>query len=79
MMNTEGQITVRQWFALPEAERRARAEMFRKADVELQAYYPPGREEDEIYLWLNGRVNDLWPTVPWWVRSPALPHWVGAR
>src|SRR5690349_4798763 len=23
---------------------------------------------------LNGRVNDLWPTVPWWVRDPALPH-----
>jgi len=29
---------------------------------------PPGREEDETYLRLNGRVNDLWPTVPWWWR-----------
>ena len=78
-MNTEGQITIRQWFALPKAERRARAETFREADEALQANGDAERaagirEETEEYHRLNGRVNDLWPTVPWWVRDPAFPH-----
>jgi len=78
-VNTEGQITIRQWFALPKAERRARAETFRTADEALQANGDAERaagvrEETEEYHRLNGRVNDLWPTVVWWVRDPALPH-----
>ena len=67
-MNTEGQITVRQWFRLTRHERAVRIAEFKTADNELQAYFPPGRDEDETYLRLNGRVNDLWPTVPWWWR-----------
>jgi hypothetical protein len=68
-MNTSGQITIRQWFRLPKAERRRRIAGFRAADAALQAYRPPGRAEDETYLRLNGRVNDLWPGVPWWWRQ----------
>jgi hypothetical protein len=67
-VNTEGQITIRQWFRLPKYERAERIAEFKNADNELQAYFPPGRDEDEAYLRLNGRVNDLWPTVPWWWR-----------
>jgi hypothetical protein len=67
-VNTSGQITVWQWFRLPTAERSRRVTEFRAADAALQAYEPPGREEDETYLRFNGRVNDLWPTVPWWCR-----------
>jgi len=63
------QITVRQWFRLPKAERQRRIAEFKTADDALQAYFPPGRDEDEMYLRLNGRVNDLWPTVPWWWRQ----------
>jgi hypothetical protein len=78
-MNTSGQITVRGWFALPGPERRARAERFREADEALQANGDAEQAagigwETEEYHRLNGRVNDLWPTVPWWVRAPALPH-----
>ena len=62
------QITVRQWFRLPKAERKRRIAEFKTADDALQAYVPPGREEDATFLRLNGRVNDLWPTVPWWWR-----------
>ena len=77
-MNTEGQITIRQWFALPKAERRARAEAFREADEALQANGDAEQAagidwETDEYDRLNRRVNDLWPTVPWWVRDPALP------
>jgi hypothetical protein len=68
-MNTSGQITVRQWFRLPKAERQRRVTEFRAADAALQAYHPPGGGEDETYLLFNGRVNDLWPTVPWWCRQ----------
>lgn len=67
-MNTQGQVTIRQWFAMPKGERQRRATEFRAADAALQAYVPPNREEDETYHRLNGRVNDLWPTVPWWCR-----------
>jgi hypothetical protein len=73
-VNTSGQITVRQWFRLPKAERRRRAAAFREADEALQANGDAeqaagiGWETDE-YLRLNGRVNDLWPTVPWWCRQ----------
>jgi hypothetical protein len=64
-----GQVTIRQWFRLPKDERLNRIHAFKAADEALQAYFPPGRDEDETYLRLNGRVNDLWPTVPWWCRS----------
>lgn len=67
-MNTSGRITVRRWFGLPKAERRRRILEFRTADAALQAYRAPGRQETLEYLELNGRVNDLWPTVPWWCR-----------
>ena len=78
-LNTEGQITIRQWFALPKAERRARAEAFREADEALQANGDAEQAagidwETDEYDRLNRRVNDLWPTVPWSVRDPALPH-----
>lgn len=71
-MNTSGQITVREWFALPKAERRARAEAFRSADEALQAN--GDREETWESSWLNDRVGDLLPTVPWWVSAPAVTH-----
>jgi hypothetical protein len=78
-VNSEGQITVREWFALPKAERRARAETFREADEALQANGDAEQAagidwETDEYHRLNHRVNDLWPTVPWWVKAPALPH-----
>jgi len=56
------------WFRLPRAERERRIARFRAADAALQAYEAPGRDEDETYLDLNDRVNDLWHTVPWWRR-----------
>lgn len=62
------QITVRQWLRLPKTERAERIAAFKTADEALQAYYPPGGDEDETYLDLNGRVSDLWPGVPWWRR-----------
>jgi len=68
-VNTSGQITVQQWLHLPKNERQRRVTEFRAADAALQAYEPPGREEDETYLRLNARVNDLWPAVPWWCRQ----------
>lgn len=68
-MNTKGQVTIRQWFCLPKAERQRRITEFRAADSALQLYRPPDGDEDEIYLELNDRVNDLWPTVPWWWRQ----------
>ncbi len=64
-----GQVTVRQWFRLPRSERARRIAEFRAADEALQAYRPPGRVEDETYHRLNGEVNRLWPTVPWWRRT----------
>ncbi len=68
-----GQITVRQWFRLPRYERERRIAEFKNADNELQANGEAEdragvTEETELYHLLNGRVNDLWPTVPWWVR-----------
>jgi hypothetical protein len=67
------QVTIRQWFRLPKAERQWRIARFRAADIALQvnseAEFNAGiREETETYHELNGRVNDLWPTVPWWWR-----------
>jgi hypothetical protein len=79
-VNTAGQITVRAWLTLPKAERDARAAEFRDADNALQdnadRELHAGWTEVETpeYLKLNHAVNDLWPTVPWWIRSPALPH-----
>ena len=64
-----GQVTIRQWFALPKAERERRKAEFRAADDALQAYFPPGGAEDETYLRLIRRVDDLWATIPWWCRS----------
>ena len=72
-MNTSGQITVRQWFALPKAERQRRVTEFRAADRAMQAC-ELGPEEDELFDELNDRFWDLRPTVPWWAREPALPH-----
>lgn len=67
------QVTVRQWFRLPRHERDRRKAEFRAADGALQinSYEEERagvREETETYHILNGRVNDLWPTVPWWCR-----------
>jgi len=67
------QVTVRQWFRLPRAERKRRIAEFRAADEALQAnsdaeFRAGIGHETEEYLRLNGRVNDLWPTVPWWNR-----------
>jgi len=70
------QVTVREWFRLPKTERRDRIAEFKEADEALQAnsqaeYEANGRnpvEESDRYHELNGRVNDLWPTVPWWWR-----------
>jgi hypothetical protein len=67
-MNKQCQITAWQWFRLPALERSRRVTEFRAADAALQAHQPPDNEEDEMYLLFNGRVNDLWPTVPWWWR-----------
>lgn len=47
---------------------------FREADAALQNDYQRRLDndgpwgEDEIYARLNGRVNDLWRTVPPWRR-----------
>jgi len=73
-MNTVGQVTIRQWFRLPRYERERRIAEFKNADNELQANSEAERkagirEETETYHELNGRVNDLWPTVPWWHRQ----------
>jgi len=67
------QITIRQWCRLPKAERQWRIARFKAADIALQvnseAERKAGfREETGTYHELNGRVNDLWPTVPWWCR-----------
>lgn len=72
-MNRAGQITTLQWFRLPAWERQHRVAEFRAADEALQINsYEEERagvqEETETYHILNGRVNDLWPTVPWWCR-----------
>jgi hypothetical protein len=68
-----GQVTARQWFRLPKYERERRAAEFRAADEALQingeAEELAGvQDETETFHLLNGRVNDLWPTVPWWCR-----------
>jgi hypothetical protein len=62
-------ISTRAWFRLSKTERAWRVRQFREADRDLQAYYPPSGDEDETYLELNGQVNDLWTTVPWWLRT----------
>jgi hypothetical protein len=72
-MNTVDQITVRQWFRLPKHERQHRIAEFKAADEALQVNGEAEdlagvQEETETYHILNGRVNDLWPTVPWWCR-----------
>ena len=69
-----GQVTIRQWFALPPAERQLRAVVYRAADDALQAYRNPDRVEDDTWHRLNDTLDDLEPTVPWWIREPALPH-----
>ncbi len=65
---TGTQVTVRQWFRLPRAERARRIAAFRAADEALQAL-SPHPEDDETYLRLNAEVDRLWPTVPWWRRT----------
>jgi hypothetical protein len=59
---------------LSKAERAARVKAFRTADRELQEYDGPGNaglysDEDPTYVRLNGKVNELWTTVPWWWRT----------
>lgn len=72
--NPDGhQVTAREWLALPRWERRHRADEFSAAAEALalnsEAEELAGiDEETETYHVLNGRVNDLWGTVPWWVR-----------
>jgi hypothetical protein len=66
-VNTRRQVTIRQWFHLPKAVRKYRIAEFRAADAALQAN--SDREETEESNRLNDRVNDLWPTVPWWHRQ----------
>jgi hypothetical protein len=78
-VNTTGQITVRAWLRLPRQERAARAAAFRRADEALQANGDAEQAagidwETPANQWLNAAVNDLWPSVPWWIRAPALPH-----
>lgn len=78
-MNTEGQITIRQWLNLTRAEKNTRIAAFRAADNALQANGDAEQTagidwETGTYLRLNRAVNDLWPTVPWWIRDPALPR-----
>jgi len=73
-VNTCGQVTIRQWFRLPKAERQRRIAAFETADDALQANSEAERkagirEETETYLNLNDKVNELWPTVPWWHRQ----------
>lgn len=68
------QVSMREWFRLPRHERARRAWEFRAvADalaVNSEAEEAAGvTEETETYHVLNGRVNDLWGTVPWWCRS----------
>jgi hypothetical protein len=67
------QVTVREWLALPRHERDRRKAEFRAADEALQVNSEAEEQagvtgETETYHVLNGRVNDLWGTVPWWCR-----------
>jgi hypothetical protein len=71
------QVTAREWFRLPKHERDRRAAEFRSADdalrlnseaEELAEELAGVMEETESFHVLNGRVNDLWGTVPWWCR-----------
>lgn len=73
-------ITLRQWRKLSRAERNARVLFFRSAIRELwlnsEAEHAAGiREETERYHELNGRVNELWPSVPWTVH--VAEYWTG--
>jgi hypothetical protein len=61
-------VTLREWSRLTVHERARRVAEFRAADEALQDYRPPGRHEDARYPELHDRVNELWPTVPWWWR-----------
>ena len=73
-MNTQGQVTIRQWFRLPEWERRIRVAQFKAADQALQENAKWERRlrlsccETQVNLNLSKRVNELWSTVPWWCR-----------
>jgi hypothetical protein len=67
------QVTAREWFRLPRIDRARRAREFRAAAealaVNSEAEERAGiDEETETYHVLNGRVCDLWGTVPWWCR-----------
>ena len=67
-------VTVRAWFRLDKRERARRVQEYKQADRNLQAYQGPdgsGRfsDEDPGYNDLNDRVNELWPTVPWFHRT----------
>ena len=77
------QITVWQWFRLPRAERERRVTEFRAAVAGLEiirdatggAMVPAGSATGLALDDLAGRVNDLWPAVPWWCRrSTPEPH-----
>ena len=75
-MSTSAQITVWQWFRLPAAERQRRAAEFRAAVAGLEiireatggGWVPADSEHGRALDDLAGRVNDLWPAVPWWCR-----------
>ena len=73
-MNTQGQVTIRQWFRLPEWERRIRVAQFKAADQALRETAKWERrlkisgEKTQPRLNLEKRVDELRPTVPWWWR-----------
>jgi len=63
------QVTLREWFRLPKAERTAARDTFRGAlhdlwfNSEVQCRQGIDYETDTYHA-LNDRVNDLWGTVP---------------
>ena len=74
-MNTQGQVTIRQWFRLPKQHRRIRVAQFKAARRDLRETAKWERrlkisgEKTQPRLNLEKRVDELRPTVPWWWRA----------
>ena len=74
-MNTQGQVTIRQWFRLPKQHRRIRVAQFKAARQDLRETAKWERrlkisgEKTQPRLNLEKRVDELRPTVPWWCRQ----------